>query len=125
MRIELPEKVSLNVMYAGVHWRRRKDLADGFHFAVLAAARKSKIEKIPKAEYPVHMEYIFFVDGKLDVSNTGAMTKLVEDGLVRAGILEADDRKFVRKITTSTEPGRKNMPAVEVVAVRNGEKVWG
>lgn len=65
---------------------------EDMHIAVLAA-------KIAPYEglFPIDCAYHFKLNGTLlDSSNTAFMQKLVEDGLVQAGIIPDDSRKYVR-----------------------------
>lgn len=97
--VEIPEKVSLNKIYAGIHFRERAEHKDQYYFAVLAA-------NIPRylGPYPVHMHYHFRVPGKkLDISNHAYMLKMVEDALVHANIIEEDNQKYVTGISISAE----------------------
>jgi hypothetical protein len=97
--IPIPEKVSLNKIYAGVHFRTRSRHKEVYHFAVLA--RKPKPYT---GTFPVHMHYHFRLHGTpLDISNHAYMLKLVEDGLVAAGILPGDEPKYVSCITITAE----------------------
>ena len=93
--IPIPEKVSLNKIYAGVHFRTRSAHKAAYHLAVLAAKPKPYT-----GPFPVHMTYHFRLHGTpLDISNHAYMQKMVEDGLVAVGILPGDEPKYVGSIT--------------------------
>jgi hypothetical protein len=99
LTIPIPEKVSLNRIYSGVHFSERSRHKSDYHFAVLAG------KPIPyDGPFPVHCHYHFRLHGTpLDISNHAYMQKMVEDGLVGAGILPGDDPKYVGSITITSE----------------------
>lgn len=88
---------SLNSIYSGVHWATRKRHADAAHAEVLAAFRK-----VPAITWPVSIT-IQPVLGKgkrvLDCSNYSYTLKLIEDGIVRAGVLKDDTPEYVTGVT--------------------------
>jgi len=103
--IPLPEKISLNRIYAGVHWTKRKAWADSYHLAVLVAARQSQISAF-SGPFPCRVEYRFKLKGKpLDASNLAFCAKLVEDGLVQCGIIPDDSPQYVKSVTLVTAKG--------------------
>ena len=89
---------SLNEWYGKGHWTKRAALAKYWHALVAFAVRDQGISKINK---PVILTMIF-EHGKSqmlrDVSNCAAAAKLVEDGLVRAGVLEDDSPQYVHEL---------------------------
>lgn len=98
--IPIPEKVSLNKIYAGIHFRERASHKDDYHWAVLA----SQDVAVWPGPWPVAMHYHFRLRGtRLDISNHAYMLKMVEDGLVSAGMLPGDDPKYVERITVTSE----------------------
>ncbi|MBA4307013.1 MAG: hypothetical protein C0429_09790 [Sphingopyxis sp.] len=109
--IAVPEKISTNKIYAGVHWSIRKRFVDDMHLMVLAS-------KIPRYDGPLPVEcrYRFRLNGPLlDSSNTTALGKITEDGLVRAGVLEDDNPKFVSWFCCKSEKaGKGEEDTVEV-----------
>lgn len=91
--VTIPEKVSMNKIYGGIHWKARKQLADVYHSEFLELKGKVKI-----TEYPIIIHYDWhFVNNPLDTLNCAYMAKMLEDGMVHAGILEDDSTKFVRR----------------------------
>ena len=97
--ILIPEKVSLNKIYAGIHFRERASHKEEYQWAVLAA-------KVPKYEgaFPIAMHYHFRLKGsRLDVSNHAYMLKMVEDGLVACGVLPDDTPEFVGEVRITSE----------------------
>lgn len=104
--IPIPEKVSLNKIYAGVHFRVRSKHKEAYREAVWAS-------QPPKWEgsYPVACHYHFRLSGsRLDVSNHAYMVKMVEDGLVANEVLPDDDQKYVAQISVTTEYVKKGEP---------------
>jgi hypothetical protein len=99
LTIPIPDKVSLNRIYAGIHFRERNRHKDEYHYAVLAS------NPSPYAgPFPVHVHYHFRLHGTpLDISNHAYMQKMVEDGLVHAGVLPDDTPKYVAGITVTAE----------------------
>jgi len=101
MIILLPEKLSLNKFFGRMHWTARKRIVDEWDMVMMPFKRKLKPEKTPTG-----VTYDFFLKGKLlDVSNCFAMVKLLEDSMVRNGILEDDSPKYIREITVSVQKG--------------------
>ena len=110
--IPIPEKISSNKIYAGQHWTKRKRWADEMHLMVIASNIKPYT-----GPFPVDCSYHFKLKGKLlDSSNTIFMQKLVEDGLVRAGVLPDDSRTYVRwvgALSDKAAKGEDNIVTVE------------
>ena len=108
MLITIPiiHKVSTNKIYSNtLHWSQRKQIAQDYHMLVLAECRKHKIE-LP---VPAHLQFVFYFKGKLlDVSNCSFMAKMLEDGLVHAGVLQDDTQKYVNKITLEVEKAKED-----------------
>lgn len=83
----------MNKVYEGIHWSVRKALADVYHSEFLEFKGKIKVKK-----YPVVIYYDWhFIKNPLDTLNCALMAKMLEDGMVRAGILEDDSTKYVRR----------------------------
>lgn len=113
-KLPLPQKISGNSVYAGMHWSKRKKLADDFHLAVWASVRQQKI--IPWKDFPAKVHYQYHLSGRMpDISNLGLMTKLVEDGLVKAGIFPDDSYKYIREITISGCKIKSPQPHIKVL----------
>lgn len=99
--INIPEKISLNKIYSGIHWRKRAAQATAFHWAV----HRARISAYSGA-FPCHIEYRFKLHGKrLDSSNLAYMTKLLEDGMVQCGVIPDDSPKYVASTTMVTGVG--------------------
>jgi len=101
--IPIPEKVSLNQIYAGMHWRQRSELAELYHMSLLEY-RNQSVKK-----YPVSITYIFtFRRNALDSSNCAFMAKMIEDALVQMGVLVDDTPKYVESTTLYSVKGTED-----------------
>lgn len=101
--VAIPEKVSLNRIYAGVHWRKRAEWKEEYWYAVMEA----KIATY-SGSFPVHAHYHFILHGKvLDSGNVAFMAKCVEDSLVACGVLPDDGPKYVASMLLTTEKAKK------------------
>lgn len=83
---------STNEIYAGIHWRKRQKQADTGHFAVSLVKAKPFRKPVQLTFQPVVGK-----GGRVrDCSNYSYTAKIIEDGLVAAGILENDTPEFVK-----------------------------
>lgn len=89
-------KYSLNRLYSGIHWATRKKQADEMHELVSLILKAQKIDKI--IDEPIELELYF--NSRLDCSNHGYLTKMIEDAL-KGTIIKDDTKKFVRGIYQS------------------------
>lgn len=99
LEIILPIRVTakdygFNAVYAGKHWGKRNADAARIHEKVWAELLAQKIPRKP-LKGPVILE--FYYNSRLDCSNHGYLTKLIEDGL-KGWVIEDDDRKHVKGI---------------------------
>lgn len=83
LEIILPIRVTakdygFNAVYAGKHWAKRNADAARIHEKVWAELLAQKIPRKPM-KGPVILE--FYYNSRLDCSNHGYLTKLIEDGL--------------------------------------------
>lgn len=100
----IPQKVSLNAVYSGIHWAKRKNLADTYHMAVKVALIQAKLPQIK--EFPVDVTYEFtFKKNALDSSNCAFMAKMVEDSLVTNGFFPDDTPKYIRSVKYISKKG--------------------
>lgn len=89
--LEINSKLGTNKIYAGVHWAIRNKDKEKMRLLVRS------ITGIRKAfEKPVKLTMSFC--SKLDVSNHSYLFKLIEDSLVKCGLLKDDTDKFVKEI---------------------------
>jgi len=108
IQFPLPEKVSTNKIYAGMHWAKRKKLADLYHKSLLQFKGKKA------TDYPVNINYIFTFKSKpLDTTNCTFMAKLLEDGLVQHEILIDDSPEYVSFTGIYSQKGDKDL--VEII----------
>lgn len=97
--VPIPEKISLNKIYSGIHFRTRSKHKEAYQYAVIVSKPK------PYTGYfPVNVSYHFRLHGKaLDISNYAYMLKMVEDALVACGVFPDDTPKYVASITVTAE----------------------
>lgn len=108
--MDLPEKLSLNLIYAGLHWSKRKEHVDLFYYSMQKARNKIKV-----TEYPVIITYRFlFKKNPLDSSNCAYLVKLLEDSMVHHKILEDDDMRYVAETRMRPEMGEKDEVIIEI-----------
>ena len=109
--LALPEKVSTNAVYSGMHWSKRKDLADLYHLSLYPH------RKVQTKEYPVEITYRFRFKGRaLDTTNCTFMAKLIEDGLVANAIIKNDDPEHVYASHIYSTKGRKDEVEITILA---------
>lgn len=90
---------STNSIYAGCHWTKRKKHADAAHGAIHAAL---PADGVPVFEGAVSIEITPSLGKRCrarDVSNYSYAAKLIEDGLVYAGVLRGDEADKVASMT--------------------------
>jgi len=93
-KIKIPYRISLNDFYAGMNMFKRSKIAKIYHRVVKLEVRKQLIE--PVEQYPIEVCYHFFLKGRLyDCFNVVGMAKMIEDGLVRAGVFKNDSPKYI------------------------------
>jgi hypothetical protein len=111
-------KVSTNRIYAGTHWKARKEIKD----RVLDVAESfcQPIKRI--RSYPVVIEYKFFFATKaLDSSNCSYLVKMFEDALCSLKVIKDDAPQFVAStiITVDILSAPKGKEAINA----QGEKI--
>lgn len=85
-------KCSTNRIYSGIHWGKRKAFKDRY-FQYTSSLWKN-IE--PIQDYPVVISYRMYFKGRmLDSLNTVYMAKVLEDCVVKLGIIKDDSPKYV------------------------------
>jgi hypothetical protein len=101
--VPIPEKISLNKIYAGIHFRERMRHKDEYQMAVLA----SKIDRY-EGLYPIHVKYHFKLTGsRLDIDNHVYMSKMTADALVACGVIGGDEQDFISAMTITAEKLKK------------------
>lgn len=103
MTITVPivNKLSLNKIYGGVHYRTRKKHKDEYH-QMMHYKRPQQYT----GTYPVTVTYHYKFKGKrLDSSNCAYLTKLLEDALVACNVFPDDSAKYIYSTTNITDKG--------------------
>ena len=86
---------SLNSIYAGIHWSKRKKHADAAHLATKLALRGHRMRF-----NAVSLDFYPMIRGRrFNCSNYAYGCKLVEDQIVRCGLLTDDSHKYVKRFT--------------------------
>lgn len=101
--IEIDSNISLNLIYSGVHWKKRREKAKKIHSLVKIQLKKQKIEK-KICENPVVIEIIY--NSNLDIDNHGYLAKLIIDGM-KDYLIQEDNKKYVAALLQGfqEEPG--------------------
>lgn len=101
----MPEKVSTNKVYSGMHWTKRSQLKNLYQLFLLQYRGKIKLDE---SRFPVTITYRFeWHKHPLDSTNQTFLIKLIEDGLVNAGILPDDDHKYVKETRSITQVNKE------------------
>lgn len=89
--------VSLNKWYAGTHWTQRKKLAKEWHETIYWTVKELGISKVKHYPLTIRIKCYFKSKRLIDLSNTCTALKLVEDSLVKAGIIIDDSPKYITR----------------------------
>ncbi|MDV6318785.1 hypothetical protein [Chromohalobacter sp. HP20-39] len=89
---------STNAIYAGVHWAKRKKAKDEACMATLAAVRAAGIQPVQGRVDLVFRPRLGKGVRRRDTSNNSMSAKLLEDALVKAGVLTDDTDEHVRRV---------------------------
>lgn len=104
--IQIPYKVSTNAIYSGMHWAKRKEIADEYHLSLIEYKGK-------QMTIPVNLTFTFTFKGKsLDCSNCSFMAKMLEDAMVMSRILPNDTPEYVKSIKIVVLKGIKDMVSI-------------
>lgn len=95
-------KYSLNAFYAGMHHRKRQQIADYWHALTRAALREAGI---PRHEDAGPWEVFMRFNDRLDIDNHGAVAKMVIDGM-KGWVWPDDSRRYIKTLTQEFYPGR-------------------
>lgn len=88
--IPIPEKLSTNKIYSGIHWTKRNQHKNLYRNYFL------DIKPNQNYEFPVEITYIFRFKSKwLDNTNATYMAKLIEDSLIKQGFIPDDSPDYV------------------------------
>lgn len=86
-------------------------MAKSTHNQVAVACRQQNIQ--PVTSYPVHIKITAYRKSEIDSSNVTG--KLLEDGLVKAGILKDDSPKYVQWMSTRCVKSDREYVVIEIV----------
>ncbi|WP_280568210.1 hypothetical protein [Chromohalobacter sp. 296-RDG] len=89
---------STNAIYAGTHWGKRKKAKDDACAATLAAVRAAGVQQVAGRVDLVFRPRIGKGVRRRDTSNNSMSAKLIEDALVKAGVLADDTDEHVRRV---------------------------
>lgn len=84
---------STNALYSGMHWTKRKKIADEGHLMVASAVHGKC------TDLPVHLTLTPHGGRKRDIDNFSFTVKVIIDGLVKAGWLPDDTDEYISGIT--------------------------
>ena len=101
--ISIPEKISTNKIYSGVHWATRARHKDLFVWNFLGVA--SDIPVIESCDLEFHFE---FKQRPLDCDNCSYMTKLLIDCLRHYGKLKDDTPNIVKSVKITSKKGNED-----------------
>ena len=111
--IPIVEKVSANKIYSGVHWAVRKKIADKYHKIIQEKEELLGMTYTP----PQNITMTFYFENRpLDCSNCFFMAKMIEDGMVKAKLLQDDSPMYVESIMILSKADKEN-PRIEVELV--------
>ena len=101
---------STNVIYAGLHWAKRKKAKDDATVATLDAVREAGLAPVAGRVDLVFRPRLGKGVRRRDTSNASMTAKLLEDALVKAGVLSDDTEAHVRRVIL--EPAEIDRQAV-------------
>lgn len=119
--VKIPMRsISLNQIYSADHWSVRSALASQVHKQVSWQLKLDNVEQIPFApRVDIHVD-AYFHGHCLDSSNLPL--KLYEDGLRQYGVLENDDPRFVRRVSSESHRSDTGREWVTITVTHIGEK---
>lgn len=103
IEFKLPQKISTNLIYGGVHWTTRAKHKDLFIWAFLEVA--SKIKPVDNCCLEFEFE---FKSKPLDCDNCSYMAKLLIDCLRHYGKIKDDTPDYVKSIKITSRKGKKD-----------------
>lgn len=89
--IKITSNFSLNSVYSGEHWAKRKSRASYIHNLVYQEMKRQKVQK-KVCTRPVMIEILY--NSNLDIDNHGYLSKLIIDGM-KGYLIQEDNRKYV------------------------------
>ena len=110
--LPLDRKVSTNAVYSGMHWTTRAKHADYYHALIKKQCAEQNIKQVENYPCMIIVEY-FFDKKPMDATNCFWMTKWIEDGLRKAGIIVDDTPAHVEFIGCASKVDKEN-PRIEI-----------
>lgn len=89
---------STNAIYAGIHWAKRKKAKDEALAATLEAVQRAGVMPARCQVDLVFRPRLGKGVRRRDTSNNSMTAKLIEDALVKAGVLPDDTEEHVRRV---------------------------
>lgn len=113
--LELPKHlvVSLNAIYAGSHWRKRQQIKQGY-IALTHKLFAELKERYGAFDEPCEIAFDFSGTRIFDCDNHAFMGKMIQDCLVKAGIITDDTAKHLAKVSYAKSPKSKEQKGVVV-----------
>lgn len=111
------ELTSLNefIKATNSHWKVGNKVKKQETRRVADEALVQRLKPVDLADYPVIITYRWYSkNARMDIDNVSFSKKFINDGLVAAGIIEDDSRKYVRGFIEEFHIDKEN-PRVEVM----------
>lgn len=116
MQFEITHKItskdSVNAIYSGGHWTKRKEKADYWHQLVMVEMRK----QLPKHIHEKPVCVTISVNCGLDIDNIGYISKCIIDG-IKGYLIHDDTRKYVQCLIQKFHEGSKDKIIVEIAEI--------
>jgi Holliday junction resolvase RusA-like endonuclease len=94
--IESYTPISTNKYYSGMHWAKRKAIADQWHYIVKEQLKAFKVSKFIAS---VELYFSWDIKSRFDLDNHAIMRKMIIDSLVSAGVIAGDSKKYIKHIS--------------------------
>ena len=113
--LELPKHlvVSLNAIYSGAHWHKRHEIKEGYKALTHKLFAELK-ERYGAFDEPCEIAFDFSGTRIFDCDNHAFMGKMIQDCLVKAGIITDDTAKHLAKVSYAKSPKQKGQKGVVV-----------
>ena len=109
---------STNAIYAGLHWAKRKKAKDDALAATLEAVERQIVVPARQQVDLIFTPRLGKGARKRDTSNNSMTAKLIEDALVKAGVLADDTEAYVRRVTLQPAEIDRTLPSGMWVEIR-------
>ena len=124
MKLWIPLKCpSMNKFFGRGHWTKRKAIVDEWNETVWLVCRENKIKPLYRKVYPISIitQSFFLKAPRRDTSNCFTSNKLIEDGLVKCGIIPEDHTEYVKEHRVLCPQFNAGREGVEVQILMKGE----